>query len=56
MAALSDDPAGCTEEEEEGEEKLCRYCFDGEEEGPLISPCNCKVWGLWVARELLTDH
>lgn len=21
---------------------MCRYCFCGEEEGPLISPCKCK--------------
>lgn len=24
------------------EERLCRYCFDGEEDGELISPCNCS--------------
>ena len=23
-------------------EKMCRYCFDGEEDGELISPCACK--------------
>lgn len=27
--------------DDEGEEKICRYCFDGEESGELISPCNC---------------
>ena len=26
----------------EEEEKLCRFCFEGEEEGELLSPCNCK--------------
>lgn len=24
------------------DDKLCRYCFEGEEDGPLISPCHCK--------------
>jgi len=23
------------------EERICRYCFDGEDEGDLISPCKC---------------
>lgn len=23
-----------------GEDKICRYCFEGEDEGELISPCN----------------
>lgn len=23
------------------DEKICRYCFDGEESGDLISPCKC---------------
>ena len=26
----------------EEEERLCRYCFEGEESGPLISPCACR--------------
>ena len=26
----------------EPEEKVCRYCFGDESEGPLISPCACK--------------
>ena len=25
----------------DGEEIICRYCFEGEEEGELLSPCNC---------------
>lgn len=25
----------------EFEEKICRYCFENEENGELISPCNC---------------
>lgn len=28
-------------ETEEEDERICRYCFDGEEDGELISPCNC---------------
>ena len=35
-------------EEEEEEEPMCRYCFEGEEEGPLISPCACKGGQRWV--------
>ncbi|CAK0855388.1 unnamed protein product [Prorocentrum cordatum] len=26
---------------DDGEEKMCRYCFEGEEAGELISPCSC---------------
>eukprot|EP00928_Gymnodinium_smaydae_P047072 TRINITY_DN31405_c0_g1_i1.p1 TRINITY_DN31405_c0_g1~~TRINITY_DN31405_c0_g1_i1.p1 ORF type:complete len:480 (+),score=86.33 TRINITY_DN31405_c0_g1_i1:84-1523(+) len=25
----------------EDDERICRYCFEGEEEGPLIEPCKC---------------
>ena len=42
MAALND-----CDGEEEGE-RMCRYCFEGEEEGPLISPCACKGGQKWV--------
>ena len=27
---------------EEEEEDICRYCFEGREEGELISPCKCQ--------------
>mmetsp|Transcript_38593 Transcript_38593/g.99952 ORF Transcript_38593/g.99952 Transcript_38593/m.99952 type:complete len:467 (+) Transcript_38593:90-1490(+) len=27
---------------DEEDEKVCRYCFDGEDDGPLISPCKCS--------------
>eukprot|EP00929_Paragymnodinium_shiwhaense_P080644 TRINITY_DN42070_c0_g1_i1.p1 TRINITY_DN42070_c0_g1~~TRINITY_DN42070_c0_g1_i1.p1 ORF type:complete len:457 (+),score=86.47 TRINITY_DN42070_c0_g1_i1:114-1484(+) len=30
------------------EEKVCRYCFDGEESGQLISPCKCAGGQKWV--------
>lgn len=26
---------------DEEDERICRYCFEGEEEGDLISPCKC---------------
>ena len=38
-------------EEEEGE-RMCRYCFDGEEEGELIAPCACKGGQRWVHLEV----
>ena len=37
----------------EDDEKLCRYCFDGEDEGPLISPCNCRGDQKWVHLQCL---
>ncbi len=33
---------------EDEEELMCRYCFDGEEEGELLSPCNCSGGQKWV--------
>ena len=39
-------------EEDEGE-RMCRYCFDGEEEGELIAPCACKGGQRWVHLECL---
>ena len=27
--------------EESDEEEICRYCFEGKEDGELISPCRC---------------
>jgi len=30
------------------DEKLCRYCFDGEEFGELLSPCACAGGQKWV--------
>mmetsp|Transcript_13779 Transcript_13779/g.18392 ORF Transcript_13779/g.18392 Transcript_13779/m.18392 type:complete len:549 (+) Transcript_13779:13-1659(+) len=35
------------------EEKICRYCFDGEEVGELISPCNCSGGQKYVHTECL---
>ena len=28
--------------EEEAEEKRCRLCFGGEDDGPLVQPCACR--------------
>lgn len=30
------------------EEKICRYCFESEESGELISPCRCTGGQKWV--------
>lgn len=30
------------------EERMCRYCFEGEEVGELISPCRCAGGQEWV--------
>ena len=38
---------------EEEEERLCRFCFDGEEEGELVAPCACKSGQRWVHLECL---
>jgi hypothetical protein len=34
--------------EMDDDEKMCRYCFEGEEAGPLISPCACRGGQKWV--------
>ena len=41
---------GCTmdDDDDDDEDELCRYCFDGDDFGPLISPCNCKGGQKWV--------
>ena len=28
-------------DDEDDDDELCRYCFEGREEGELISPCKC---------------
>jgi len=38
-------PAVTTNNEEE---RMCRYCFEGEEGGELISPCRCAGGQKWV--------
>ena len=44
--------AAAAAEEDEGE-RMCRYCFDGEEEGELISPCGCRGGQKWVHLDCL---
>jgi len=34
--------------EDQEEEKVCRYCFEGESDGELISPCSCSGGQKWV--------
>jgi hypothetical protein len=34
--------------EESEDEEMCRYCFEGSEEGELISPCKCQGGQKWV--------
>ena len=41
------------DEEDDEEERACRFCFCGEEEGELISPCNCKGGQKWIHVECL---
>ncbi|KAJ1462243.1 hypothetical protein M885DRAFT_506403 [Pelagophyceae sp. CCMP2097] len=33
---------------EADEERMCRYCFENDEEGDLIDPCACKGGQRWV--------
>ena len=39
VIALQADGSVCEEEEEE---KTCRLCFGGEDDGPLVQPCACR--------------
>uniref|UniRef100_A0A0G4GEZ3 RING-CH-type domain-containing protein n=1 Tax=Chromera velia CCMP2878 TaxID=1169474 RepID=A0A0G4GEZ3_9ALVE len=34
--------------DEAEEDDMCRYCFEGREDGPLLSPCNCAGGQKWV--------
>ncbi|KAH8065316.1 hypothetical protein JL721_8272 [Aureococcus anophagefferens] len=52
-AAAAAAPPPPPQDGDDGEEKLCRYCFDGEEEGELISPCACKGGQKWVHLDCL---
>ena len=37
----------------EDDDRECRYCFSGPEEGPLLSPCDCAGGQKWVHQECL---
>lgn len=39
--------------EDDDDEKLCRYCFDDEEYGQLLSPCACSGGQKWVHMKCL---
>ena len=41
-------PAPAAEPDDEEDEVLCRYCFEGPEAGELLSPCECKGGQKWV--------
>ena len=49
----------CTEEckrareEEEDDEKRCRVCLEGEEDGPLVQPCACSGSIKWIHEHCL---
>ena len=38
---------------EEEEEKRCRLCYGGEEDGPLVQPCACRGTAKWVHKHCL---
>jgi hypothetical protein len=40
--------AAPTVADDEEDEKLCRYCFDDEEYGELLAPCDCAGGQKWV--------
>jgi hypothetical protein len=58
MAAFERQREGEREgEREECDEKICRYCFDGEESGELISPCRCTGGeSLSLSFSLISNH
>eukprot|EP01060_Flectonema_neradi_P015342 TRINITY_DN21985_c0_g1_i1.p1 TRINITY_DN21985_c0_g1~~TRINITY_DN21985_c0_g1_i1.p1 ORF type:complete len:493 (+),score=90.36 TRINITY_DN21985_c0_g1_i1:70-1479(+) len=39
--------------DDDDDEKMCRYCFGDDEDGPLISPCACKGGQKYVHLECL---
>jgi len=41
-AGAEGEAASAAADEEMDEEAICRYCLDGLESGPLLSPCNCR--------------
>ena len=41
------------EETEQGDERQCRFCFGGDEDGELIAPCLCCGDQKWIHVECL---
>ena len=37
----------------DAEERTCRLCFGGEEDGPLVQPCACRGTAKWVHNHCL---
>ena len=37
----------------DAEERTCRLCFGGEEDGPLVQPCACRGTAKWVHKHCL---
>ena len=35
------------------EEKTCRQCWGGEDEGPLVQPCACRGSAMWIHKACL---
>ena len=42
------EPPGAPEGAGGAEERLCRYCFEGESAGELVAPCACRGGQKWV--------
>ena len=38
---------------EDAEERTCRLCYGGEEDGPLLQPCACRGTMRWVHKHCL---
>ena len=50
---MTTEPSATTTAADDDDALLCRYCFSGEEDGPLISPCACKGGQKFVHVECL---
>ena len=37
----------------DAEERTCRLCYGGEEDGPLVQPCACRGTAKWVHKHCL---
>ena len=38
----------------DAEERTCRLCYGGEEDGPLVQPCACRGSIRWIHEHCLT--
>ena len=47
-------PGGAPREDRTGEEeKTCRQCFGGDDDGPLVQPCACRGTAKWIHEQCL---